>query len=306
MWRKAGSIVFLIVALVLVGCAGDKELHSLVLIAGSSAVEPNMSTVVTVSGAAADGSRVKIEPISEGWVLVTEAAGTLAPDPDDPGKAQFTAAAGYYGDAIVKYQYEGLEAEITLRVSELVIVGAKAWDFVDQGPGDSSQNYLNSPNSDDHNGVRAIDDTRGYAANTAFSHWNWNGHWLKWKLDVPQAGEYALVLRYATKEDSQYTKRALTIDGEQVLPGPIELPGTGGFAGSGAVDQWGYQVVRGINIEQAKEIELVLAHAGTPGERKGTNLAYLALVSPAEFAVDDDFLIRIEEAIGVERIKGAW
>ncbi|MGB4187547.1 MAG: hypothetical protein WBK33_07005, partial [Limnochordia bacterium] len=69
--------------------------------------------------------------------------------------------------------------------------------------------------------------------------------------------------------------------------------------------QWGIKVVP-VNIKTAGEIELVLTHAGPPGERKGVNLAYIALVSPANVTIDDAFVLRIEQVLGVQRVEGFW
>jgi len=55
------------------------------------------------------------------------------------------------------------------------------------------------------------------------------GHWLEWSFDLPEAGDYTIVLRYCTA--SNPAKRALTIDGQPPMAGGPELvlPSTGGY-----------------------------------------------------------------------------
>lgn len=56
------------------------------------------------------------------------------------------------------------------------------------------------------------------------------GHWLEWAFDVPQAGDYNVVLRYCTA--SERSRRELTIDGQAPVESCRELvlPTTGGFS----------------------------------------------------------------------------
>jgi hypothetical protein len=69
------------------------------------------------------------------------------------------------------------------------------------------------------------------------------GHWLEWNVDVPQAGEYRVVLKYAS--DCDNTTRDLTIDG--ATPGEafkrFTLPRTGGFCATR--DDWSYYTIGG-------------------------------------------------------------
>jgi hypothetical protein len=56
-------------------------------------------------------------------------------------------------------------------------------------------------------------------------------HWLEWKLQTPQAGQYAVILRYCSGTDGGAV-RSLTIDGASPGEGfaSAKLPYTGGFA----------------------------------------------------------------------------
>lgn len=69
------------------------------------------------------------------------------------------------------------------------------------------------------------------------------GHWLEWKVNVPKAGRYKVILKYAT--DSADTQRDFQVDGQH--PGAafkkFHLPSTGGFCT--ATDNWAYYTVGG-------------------------------------------------------------
>ncbi|OGV62783.1 MAG: hypothetical protein A3K19_07605 [Lentisphaerae bacterium RIFOXYB12_FULL_65_16] len=62
----------------------------------------------------------------------------------------------------------------------------------------------------------------------AISHWDSNGHWLEWKLKLPEAGRYELVFRYCA---SGPALRDAAIDGRPM--GQLALPATGGFGDYG-------------------------------------------------------------------------
>jgi hypothetical protein len=57
--------------------------------------------------------------------------------------------------------------------------------------------------------------------------WNQTGEWLKYNVDVAEAGTYKLDLRYATGMDGAQTR--LWLDDQTDLTGIIEMPNTGGF-----------------------------------------------------------------------------
>ncbi len=61
-------------------------------------------------------------------------------------------------------------------------------------------------------------------------------HWLEWKFEAPQDGQYQIILRYAS--GSPETKREVQIDGKfpDASMRQIVLPGTGGYSAS--EDNW--------------------------------------------------------------------
>ena len=71
----------------------------------------------------------------------------------------------------------------------------------------------------------------------SLSHWNDKGHWLEWEADVPEAGEYFLVVRYATPENAM---RVITLDGKP-LPA-LRCAASGGY-GSDVEDDWAFAVL---------------------------------------------------------------
>ena len=76
----------------------------------------------------------------------------------------------------------------------------------------------------EHSDLNALNET------TASAGWDQQGHWLEWTVDVPKAGDYQVVLRYAGGRPWP-VYRELRIDGQ--LPAAefaqLELPPTGGF-----------------------------------------------------------------------------
>lgn len=153
-----------------------------------------------------------------------------------------------------------LQSQMSLKREDLPLEGAllaQAEDFAAQGEGE----------------VKLREDKAG-AMGKAFSHWDARGHWLSWRINVPVAGKYLLVLRYCTPVAVQ---RQIEIDGgTPIVQG---FPGTGGFGGP--ENEWGHFVVR-----DAKQVWLGLDL--TVGEHtirltnvdgRGMNLDYLALVA---------------------------
>lgn len=245
---------------------------------------------------AGPGEEVTLEVIGENittveWQLSDKSLGQLTPSSDDPPtKAVFKANAGVLGKVTISVSTNRGSGIVEFLAGEVIAAGARAWDFVaedDQGRG----------------GVESPED-RGYGPDTVISHWNYAGHWLEWELDVPETGEYALVLRYATNKDPHLTKREIRIDGEIAAP-TLSFRNTGGFA-KGDMSQWDTAVFRGLEVEKGTRT-IRLTHAGDePDTSHGLNLAYLALVKLGDVEINDALLVEIEKAIGVERDATYW
>ncbi|MFW5867470.1 MAG: hypothetical protein ACOCX2_06610 [Armatimonadota bacterium] len=117
-----------------------------------------------------------------------------------------------------------LEAAVTLRAADLPLTErerAQAEDFAAEGGGE----------------VQIREDKVG-ADGACFSHWDDEGHWLEWTLDAPEAGRYALVVRYCAMESP---RRVVSVDGERL--GEFTFASTGGF--SSAASDWLHAPVRG-------------------------------------------------------------
>ena len=106
----------------------------------------------------------------------------------------------------------------------------------------------------------------------AISHWDDQGHWLEWQIQVPESGTYKLVLRYCSPRT---VRRIVSVDDRPL--GQHSLTNTGGF-GSAATD-WEHATITKDARGQPLSLE-----AGTHRIRlencdgKGCNLDYLALV----------------------------
>lgn len=149
-------------------------------------------------------------------------------------------------------------------VADDVVVLIQAEDFSAQGGGEIS-----------------ITDKKAAAFGTSLTMWNNHGHWLEWKVQVPQTGWYQVALKYCLEGDEN--TRYLTIDGKPLhedLRGLV-LPGTGGW--SNGSDQW---KLVSATLPGAEDPFIFRLEAGehtlrldSPGG--GLNLDYLALL-PAQ------------------------
>ncbi|MBI3922049.1 MAG: hypothetical protein HY318_11580, partial [Armatimonadetes bacterium] len=79
------------------------------------------------------------------------------------------------------------------------------------------------------------------ASALSLSHWNTKAHWIEWEVQIPVAGDYFPLIRYATPEKAT---RSFLLDGNAQKP--IPFPSTGGY-GSDNVDNWGFATLRAID-----------------------------------------------------------
>jgi hypothetical protein len=115
------------------------------------------------------------------------------------------------------------------------------------------------------------------ASGLSLSHGNHKGHWLEWQVDVPEADDYFLVVRYAAPENAM---RAITLDGKP-LPA-LRCAASGGY-GSDARDNWAFAVLA---EESGKPVSLRLS----PGTHQ------VRLESPNGTGLDLDYLEWIAKA----------
>jgi hypothetical protein len=123
-------------------------------------------------------------------------------------------------------------------------------------------------------GAVQIRDDKAGASGRSFSHWDSAGHWLRWRVRVPEAGTYRLILRYCTKQDTQ---REVRVDSEAPLK--QTLRNSGGFSSVTSSD-WAHHVVTGADgkphLFRLSAGEHTITLTNTDGN--GVNLDYLALV----------------------------
>ncbi len=111
----------------------------------------------------------------------------------------------------------------------------------------------------------------------AISHWDDEGHWLRWELDADRDGKYWVVVRYCTPNPVQ---RAAEVDGAEALPQTFEA--TGGFGADPS--DWRHAPLRGADGEplvlDLKTGKHTIVLTNTDGQ--GMNVDYIALVPAGE------------------------
>ena len=132
------------------------------------------------------------------------------------------------------------------------------------------------------------------ASGLSLSHWNSEGHWLEWEVDVPRDDDYFLVVRFATPENAT---RAFTLDGQ---PQPLlSFPSTGGY-GSSSIDNWSTVPIKGddgvpLTLRLSRGTHRVRL-ANTDGA--GLNLDYLDWVGKSAVAEGVVLTPRLERVSG--------
>ena len=165
--------------------------------------------------------------------------------------------------AVLHAQSDTLRAEVYVPQADVPIKGAptaQAEDFAAQGGGK----------------VQTRADKLG-SVGKAISHWDDAGHWLEWKIGVPAAGKYHMVVRYCAPH---VAVREVRMDGKSPAgPKALSFPSSGGFGDSG-VSHWTHLAARD---DKGGLVAYELA-AGTHTVRlintngKGLNLDYVAFV----------------------------
>jgi hypothetical protein len=108
----------------------------------------------------------------------------------------------------------------------------------------------------------------------SISHTDPLGLWQQWPVEVPRAGQYHVLVRYATPQSAQ---RLLSLDGQEI--GRLNLTVTGGY-GNATTDNWRVELLR----DAAGKPLPVQISAGrhalrvTNADGKGCNLDYLELL----------------------------
>lgn len=268
--------------MLLVGCS-DSGIN--IEVQGSTLVQPGNQVILVAS------SDEVTTPV---WTLSDQNMGVLTVSEADPYQATFMANPNTEGQVTVSVSDQVSSTSVDLVIADLVVVGEPAWNFARQGGGE-----VQSPSD------------RGYGMNTVISHWNFSGHWLEWDLAIPEAGEYTMVIRYATKREPHQTKRELKVNGVTAIS-TMNFNNTGGYAGAlenstrAEVSEWGLAVFPGISLDAGSQ-SIRLTHTGDePTASNGTNVAYIAFIKPDLPEITDELLQVIEQEIGIEREMRHW
>lgn len=115
-----------------------------------------------------------------------------------------------------------------------------------------------------------------------FSHWDYQGHWLEWKVTIPEAGLYIPTAMYGTNRELAY--RQLSIDGEVLSE--MVFHSTGDFR----TYKLGY--FDPIELPAGEHI-IRLTVAGDAGVHQGVNPAWFAFL-PVEVLLELDDAAIIE------------
>lgn len=79
-----------------------------------------------------------------------------------------------------------------------------------------------------------LNETKKAIIGKCFSHWDADGQWIEWKVDVPAEGYYNVTFCYCSDSNRQ---RSMSVNGEAIADAAaVSIPGTGGFANSS--DDW--------------------------------------------------------------------
>lgn len=155
-----------------------------------------------------------------------------------------------------------LNAKASVRIEDVPLkegIMVQAEDFSAQGGGEVK--------------IREREEKLG-AVGKSFSHWDSKGHWLQWNIDLPEDGEYLIVLRYCSLNEN---KREIIIDSKE--PITQTFSSTGGFS-SDIKNDWFHTQILGID---GKPLILKLSKGKhiikmTNLDEQGMNLDYIAIV----------------------------
>ncbi len=139
-----------------------------------------------------------------------------------------------------------------------LITGVHALDLVAEGGGDSE-----------------IQTDHYYSSVT---HWDDEGHWLEWEIDIPADGVYIPFVVFASGSD-QPVFRNLEINGEEMIE-KLEFPDTGGFGEESGEWQFSHFDKPVHLSEGLKTLRMTNKDAG------GLSIAWIFLVSPGSPAVE--------------------
>lgn len=209
---KSKIIVLMIAALLLAGCFGKvtvEDLDSITLSApNQNIVEPGKTIKITAVGKSEDGKTIVIEPE---WTLDDETKGKITQD----NPAVFTAEANASGTVTVTATVGEVSEEITLTIAvpEMTNVVA-SWGWEPAAQGGVTERRV----------AGGTAQRGGYSKDYFFTGFNDAGQWVEWNMNIPEAGQYRLIVRYSTHNDPQFVRRNFTLreNGKEVAAAYID------------------------------------------------------------------------------------
>ncbi|WP_257345923.1 polysaccharide lyase family 8 super-sandwich domain-containing protein [Pseudalkalibacillus decolorationis] len=188
-----------------------------------------VSVAVTVTN---DGERVQPEgkialDVSDGWTVEPDSLKVPALHPNESHTLNTKIAIPEYSE-YGKYEINATlkagnttrtgskEVQVVRRFLKLVAVSENLEGIVIEGEDFSEQG----------GGSVNIADKQGASEGKAINMWDDSGHWLEWKVNVPESGNYKAIVRYST--DSDTSKRDFAIDGGKEVN--FHFPSTNGWS----------------------------------------------------------------------------
>lgn len=262
---KVYFVCLVIFFTLLVSCSSDVNLVKIK--ASNKMVDVGEEVNLTAIGFSSDGMEMELD-IKASWVLGDPNMGVIKTTSREqavfiPEKEGTVSVSVFVGDAF---------DTITFNIGEKILA-IKAIDFVNQG-----------------GGIVQFPTDREYPC---FSHWNNQGHWLEWNIDIPKNAYYTPLLMYSTGANLP-VYRNLSINGELVNE-KIEFPNTGGFGQN--TEDWQMIALDPVFIEAGQgtlRMENIV-----PTNEPGMNLAWIALIYPIELTQEDSIITTVNKLLGL-------
>ncbi len=172
---------------------------------------------------------------------------------------------------------------VSVNAAEPTVVAVKGDSFVNHGgPEDYKVPTIKDETRSDYTGF--------------FVGWDTAGTWIEWEIDVPTAGDYVFVVRYATHNTSD-VKRSFSIrlaDGEPYAAiDVIDFPKGGGYGR----EEWLVKIVEPTVTLKAGKNVVRLESLPTDQEYTGMNIVNFGFIAADQLPLDADKVIELVDTV---------